>query len=87
MKVFVLLAALLVASCTTTKPNVPGQWATTVTRPRDPVDPSCQQSHRLTEPTNGEPANLVRFGNAAVDDYARLKANYEKCATWAKGQR
>lgn len=83
----IAIVLVLVGSGCEKKPPVPSNWATSVTRATDPVDPSCTQDHKLTEPTNGEPESLARFGSAVVDDYARLRESYDKCKTWAKGQR
>lgn len=86
MKRLFVALALALGGCAK-EPSVPASWATAVTRATDPVDPSCDQEHKLTEPYGGDPNSLARFGNAAIDDYAKLKANYDKCRTWAKGQR
>ena len=87
MKVSTVVAALVLVAGCTKEPPVPSNWATTVTRARDGVEPSCEQQTELPIPTGGDAQSLSRFGNSAVDAFAKLKELKEKCATWAKGQR
>lgn len=84
--VFAIFMLCVLGGCAK-EPNVPSNWATTVRPAQDPVEPSCTQEHRLQEPRSGEPESLVRFGSETIDAYARLREDYDKCRTWAKGQR
>lgn len=83
-----LTVVALMASCSK-EPQVPSNWATETQKATDDVDPSCKKDadHKLTEPKGGSGSDLARFGNGNLDEYARLKADYQKCATWALGQR
>lgn len=83
---FVAALLALLAGCAK-EPIVPTGWATTVTKPADPVERSCKTEHPIPEPTSGSAVALARYSSTLLDKIAAIEADRERCGVWAGGQR
>ncbi len=85
----IVLLSLFLVGCETTTDRASREWSTVVTRSQGPVDPSCEKTPVVRELPAGDWDGLAsaKAVNGVLDDYSSLRRDYEKCRTWARGQR